>query len=126
MPPAPPVRAAAPRQEAEDDSDVIKKFGLSISRRVGKTVNDKGHDRVYPRLARERKWEGVTQVAVEYNGGKPKSPRIAKSSGFPLLDQRAVELVQEVLPEMTPPTALRKRSQFTVTLPIVFKLQDKQ
>jgi TonB family protein len=104
---------------------VIKKFGLSISTRVGKMVTEKGHDRVYPRQARERKWEGVTQVSVEYGAGEVKRVWVAKTSGYQLLDQRAVDLVQEALPKVAPPAALRKRSQFTVTLPIVFKLQDK-
>jgi outer membrane biosynthesis protein TonB len=43
-------------------------------------------------------------------------------SGYAVLDQRAVEMVQEVLPDV--PRELRSKN-FTVRLPIFFKLKEK-
>jgi protein TonB len=79
-------------------------------------------ERAYPRLARERKWEGTTQVAVEFGAnGQLKRITVAETSGHAVLDQKAVEMVQEVLP--TVPRELRSRN-FTVRLPILFKLKN--
>jgi TonB family protein len=114
------VRARA--QQAEDvDSGALDRFALEIQKRVGRIVNERG-ERMYPRLARERKWEGTTQVAVEYSAnGKLKRVTVATSSGYAVLDQKAVEMVQEVLPVV--PRELRSKN-FTVRLPILFKLKD--
>jgi protein TonB len=119
---APPLRAAAPKAE-EVDGKALDRFALEIQKRVGKIVNERG-ERAYPRLARERRWEGTAQVAVEYGAdGKLKRVTIAESSGYSVLDQRAVEMVQEVLPPV--PRELRSRN-FTVRLPILFKLKEKE
>ena len=94
---------------------------MEIQSRVGKLVKERG-ERAYPRLARERRWEGTTQVAVEFGAdGKLKRVSVAASSGHAVLDQRAIEMVQEVLP--TVPRDLRNKS-FTVKLPILFKLKE--
>jgi protein TonB len=119
-PPAPPARARA-QQAGEVDSGALDRFALEIQKRVGKIVNERG-ERMYPRLARERKWEGTTQVAVEYSAnGKLKRVTVATSSGYAVLDQKAVEMVQEVLPAV--PRELRSKN-FTVRLPILFKLKE--
>lgn len=94
---------------------------MLIQSRVGKLVKERG-ERAYPRLARERKWEGTTQVSVEYGSdGRLKRVSVAASSGHAVLDQRAIEMVKEVLP--TVPRELRNKN-FTVRLPILFKLKD--
>jgi protein TonB len=94
---------------------------MEIQKRVGRIVNERG-ERMYPRLARERKWEGTAQVSVEYAAnGKLKRVTVATTSGYAVLDQKAVEMVQEVLPEV--PRELRAKN-FTVRLPILFKLKD--
>jgi TonB family protein len=122
VPPLPPVRAPAGHAAEEVDSGALNKFALEIQRRVGKTVNEQG-ERMYPRLARERKWEGTTQVAVEFtSSGKLKRVTIAESSGYAVLDQKAVEMVQQVLPQQVPPELRNKN--FTVRLPILFKLKE--
>jgi protein TonB len=98
----------------------LDRFAMEIQRRVGKIVDERG-ERMYPRLARDRKWEGTTQVSVEYTSdGRLKGVRVATSSGYAVLDQKAIEMVEEVLPAV--PRDLRGKN-FTVRLPIVFKLK---
>jgi len=85
-------------------------------------VKERG-DAAYPRLARDRRWEGTTHVRVEFvAGAKVKSIAINTSSGYQVLDHRAVEMVKEVMPKV--PDELRDRD-FTVRFPIVFKLVNK-
>lgn len=109
------------RPADEVDSGALDRFALEIQSRVGKLVKERG-DRAYPRLARERKWEGATQVSVEFDmSGKLKRVSVAGSSGHAVLDQRAIEMVQEVLPPV--PRDLRGKN-FVVRLPIVFKLKE--
>jgi periplasmic protein TonB len=93
----PPTVRTGQRREEEGDSG-LDGFAMEIQKRVGKLVNERG-ERAYPRLARERRLEGTTQVAVEYAAnGKLKRIVVAESSGHAVLDQKAVEMVQEVLP----------------------------
>jgi TonB family protein len=62
-------------------------------------------------------------VRVEFGAdGKVKSITVNTSSGYAVLDQRAVEMVKEVMPKV--PDELRDRD-FTVRFPIVFKLVEK-
>jgi protein TonB len=104
------------------DEGALDRFALLIQSRVGKLVQERG-ERAYPRLARERKWEGTAQIAVEFGAnGQLKSIAVAETSGHAVLDQRAVEMVREVLP--TVPRELRSRN-FTVRLPILFMLKEK-
>jgi protein TonB len=114
--PAPP-----PAQKPEPvDEGVLDRFALEIQRRVGKLVEERG-ERAYPRLARDRQWEGTAQIAVEFGAnGQLKRIAVAESSGHAVLDERAVQMVREVLP--TVPRELRSRN-FTVRLPILFKLK---
>jgi TonB family protein len=126
-PPAPPLRApASAAPAAADDSGDIKKFALAINTRVGQVVKERGEDRIYPRLAKQRGWEGVTTISVEYSQGKIKRVWAADSGGHIVLDQRAVDLVQEVAPSVPIPANLKRRSQFVVTLTVAFKLKDKR
>jgi protein TonB len=104
------------------DEGALDRFALEIQSRVGKLVQQRG-ERAYPRLARERKWEGTAQIAVEFGAnGQLKRVTVAESSGHAVLDQKAIEMVQQVLPKV--PRELRSRN-FTVRLPILFKLKNK-
>ena len=120
---AAPAPAPPPATKAEPvDEGALDRFALAIQSRVGKLVHERG-ERAYPRLARERKWEGITQVAVEFSSdGKVKRIVVAESSGHAVLDDRAIEMVREVLPPV--PRELSSRN-FTVKLPILFKLKEK-
>lgn len=110
------------------DADAIPRFALEIQSRVGQLVRELGED-AYPLLAREGRWEGTSHVRVEFGvGGVVKNIRVNNSSGYPLLDLRAIQLVQAVMPTIpetpTVPEELRDRD-FAITFPIIFKLRVK-
>ena len=86
-------------------------------------VKERG-DSSYPRLARDRRWEGTSHVRVEFGaGGRVKRIFVNTSSGYAVLDQRAIEMAKEAMPPV--PDELRDRD-FTVRFPIVFKLIQKR
>ncbi|GJL66302.1 MAG: hypothetical protein NPIRA05_12730 [Nitrospirales bacterium] len=77
----------------------------------------------YPRFAREQGWEGVTVVRITVEtDGRVVSASTQKSSGFPLLDESAVQTVTQWV--FTP----AKNGEFTVAstvdLPIRFDLDQ--
>jgi protein TonB len=124
-PPAPPLKPRAQRARPESDADAIARFAMEITKRVGKLSTERG-DAAYPRLARDRRWEGTTKVRVEFTpGGKVKLIAMNNSSSYAVLDQRALEMVKEVMEDPKVPGELRDRA-FVVHLPIVFKLVNKQ
>jgi len=90
-----------------------------ISRVLGKSVSE----RDYPRLARQQNWQGTTEVRLQIGSdGKVKDVVVGRTSGYDLLDQRAIQLVKQLrLPKI--PSAFRQR-EFTVTVPITFALRN--
>ncbi len=78
----------------------------------------------YPRIALTRGWEGKVIVELSLDGnGKLKSKKIIQNSGYEILDQQALEMVDKALPFPEPPEALRG-SGFTIRVPIPFKLEQ--
>ena len=78
---------------------------------------------VYPTDARRNKWEGTVQVGVNFeNGGRLGAVAVAQSSGHPLLDQRAVDLVRE---SIVPPPPELFATAFVVQVPVVFQMHAK-
>ena len=80
----------------------------------------------YPRLARERAWEGTVEVVLVYNAHLP-SPeiRVGRSSGRTTLDEQAVDMLSRAVQTTALPAGLKGRD-FQVTLPVVFSLEDDQ
>jgi protein TonB len=103
------------------DDGAREKFGLEIARRAGLQVRE---DRDYPRLARQKGWEGTTQVKVQFGAdGKVKSVIVGGSGGYEVLDDKAIEIIRRIeMPKV--PDALRGQ-EFTVHVPIVFKIKHK-
>ena len=114
MPPLP----AAPRSSRVDEDAALRRFAQEISRIIGESVSD----RDYPRLARQRGWQGTAEVRLIIgSNGKVKNIVIGRSSGHDVLDERALEMVKHVrLPKI--PSPFRER-EFTVTIPITFALR---
>lgn len=78
--------------------------------------------RDYPALARERNWEGVAVVVVTTVAGVGRPQvTLSQSSGFELLDARALSMVDQAVGIAALPDDLRGR-QFALTLPIHFSL----
>ena len=78
----------------------------------------------YPRIAQSRGWQGEVIVELSLDGnGKLKSKKIIQNSGYEVLDQQALEMVDKALPFPEPPEALRNGG-FTIRVPIPFKLEQ--
>lgn len=76
----------------------------------------------YPRLARQRGWEGKVILEVEVSAqGKPVSVRVVHSSGYPQLDEAAIETVTAW--RFTPARRGNESLADTVHVPIEFRLQ---
>lgn len=109
------MAAAAPVLEI--DADALREFRMTLARAA------KGFRR-YPALARERNWEGVVRVQLEWgrgNGGA--QVKVVEGSGYPLLDEQALAMLQQAVRRTPLPEGLQGRS-FELILPVEFSLQQ--
>lgn len=104
--------------QAEDVSlDGVRQYRLNLAREARRFKD-------YPRVARERGWEGVVVVVVNTVAGVGVPVvSLSQSSGFDVLDQAAVDLVGQAVGAATMPESLRGR-QFGLTLPIHYRLDE--
>jgi periplasmic protein TonB len=120
--PVAPARSAGSGGEAavrldEANPDGIRQYRLNLAREARRFKS-------YPGVARERGWEGDVVVVVNTVAGA-QLPQVAlgQSSGRALLDEEAVNLVEQAVRSATIPDSLRGRS-FALTLPIQFRLDE--
>lgn len=116
--PAPVVTKPEPPKPTVNQADLDSarnQYGSALSREIAKHIN-------YPGIAKMRGWQGVVEIDFQLDGnGKILSQKIHTSSGFPVLDNQALEMVKKSnFP--TPPEVL-KSSAFNVTVPVSFKLE---
>jgi periplasmic protein TonB len=98
------------------DPAALKAFGEVLAQAIGKRKD-------YPRLARVRNWQGTTELKLQIGpDGKLQDVHVGHSSGFPLLDAAAVQMVHNAAPLPDVPETLRGR-ELTMTVPVVFKLE---
>ena len=77
----------------------------------------------YPRLARQRGWEGMVTLTVEVNElGCPNSVTVKRSSGYSALDEAAVEAARRW--HFRPAVKDGRVTIATVEVPIRFSLSD--
>jgi protein TonB len=113
--PAPRFAPAAP--PAAGDAKALADYGRVLSRAIAR-------EQRYPRLARENGWQGTVEVALEVApGNRLRDVRVVRSSGFGVLDERALEMVRAVSPLPPAPDELQRRD-FRVQVPITFRLQN--
>jgi len=85
--------------------------------------NQIGKDQQYPSDAQINGWQGTTIVVVRMSAdAKVKDVTIAQSSGFEVLDEEALEKVRRMKHPPPPPEKFKGR-EFTVMVPIVFRLE---
>lgn len=78
--------------------------------------------KVYPGLARERGWAGTADIRVTVFGdGRMPQVQVAKSSGYPILDNQAREMLLRATQNTPLPDNLRGRA-FSEVLPVRFDL----
>ena len=122
LPPVAPIPAAptpAPEFIAKvaPNSALLDSYGKTLSSLIARYQR-------YPRIAQLRGWQGTAQVQLFVSStGRMVDAIILRSSGFEVLDDQALEMVRQAAPLPQPPEALRGR-EFTVMVPIVFKLND--
>lgn len=112
-PPEPPPKPAVtpPDLDAERSN-----YGSLLSREFAK-------HKQYPRVAQMRGWQGTTRIELQIDAaGSVIASTIAESSGFEILDKQALEMVRKASPLPLPPAALRGHD-FTIVVPVAFKLE---
>lgn len=101
-------------------NDLLTCFAQAVQRRAVRLVSACGAV-AYPLEARRNRWEGTVQVGVSFDrGGRLAGITVAESSGQPLLDRRALEIVQQA---MVPPPPELYATPFAVRVPMVFRMQ---
>lgn len=127
----PVAGSEAPGQAAETEPRVAVVSALPPSAgldaeglrsyRMALAVEARRHKR-YPARAIEEGRSGTTELRISRTSGQG-APlvQVVKSSGYPLLDEAALDMVRKALPATPVPASLRDRN-FAVDLPIVFDL----
>jgi protein TonB len=114
--PTPVKQEPPPVTNQADYDDARSKYGNSLWGAISK-------HKKYPKIAAMRNWQGEAIVELELDGnGKLKSKKIIQSSGHDVLDKQALEMVEKALPFPAPPDVLRGNN-FTITVPVPFKLE---
>jgi len=80
--------------------------------------------RRYPRQAEDAGWQGTAEVRVTVlEGGIAQEPKLLHSSGHTVLDEAALAMLRQALPQTPVPQVLRQRA-FALDLPVVFELPE--
>jgi protein TonB len=78
----------------------------------------------YPRLARERGWEGRVELRIQVLSNGLVVPSVQRGSGFAVLDEQALEMLERAVRATPLPEGLRGRS-LQIELPISFSLTEE-
>jgi protein TonB len=119
--PAPAIATRAPEPAplaavATPSPDLLAGYGNRVSSLLAR-------HREYPRVALMRGWEGTVTLRLRVApGGKLIEAKVEGSSGHPVLDTQALEMVKRVAALPAPPEGLRER-EFAVLVPVVFRLE---
>jgi TonB family protein len=96
--------------------------GQRLSRQVLQALFPYFH---YPLFARLQGWQGEVQVAVHIaRDGSLSNLRLARTSGYPILDAAALDSLERIhrLPDAT--TGLLEASGFDLNVPVVYRLTE--
>ena len=124
--------AAAPKASAgqdEQDQSAAKEQGLTDAERAEITDWQKSlvlalnAAKDYPRRAREARAEGTTTVAFTLDQyGQIKAREVSKSSGWPVLDQAALDIFDRLQTLPRPPSAMGA-GPFNLAIPISYRFR---
>jgi len=120
VPPVPVVTAPPPPPPPQGPSEE----DISNARDVYKNAlwSSIAKHKKYPRIAQMRGWQGEVMLELSIDGnGKLLNKQITKSSGYNVLDEEALNIVEKAVPFDPPPEVL-KGTRFTIKLGIPFKL----
>src|SRR4051794_30642577 len=103
-----------------DEEQSLRALGSEIARKLGSNIQEGD----YPEEARRQGWSGTTWVDVSVGrNGKIKDLGVQQSSGFPLLDEQAVRMVERIHLWWIP-QRLRNR-EVKVAVPVGFYIRDE-
>jgi protein TonB len=108
VPPTPPVPAAPSQGEVDI-------FRLSMKQAVQAVA-----DQVYPQAAQMAHETGTPQITFVYQDGQVTNIALAQSSGYPLLDQAALEAAR-IAHYPPPPSGFAGRTYY-VTVDVIFRM----
>lgn len=115
--PAPAAVPAARAAPPPDTASLVAQYRAEIISRA------KRYKR-YPRFARDNGWEGKVDVRMEIGAdGSIASLRVARGTGYSILDQQALEMVRRAKPDASIPQGLRGKA-FGIDVPVIFSLRD--
>ncbi len=115
---APAVGAESLESQAgELDAEGLRHYRVSLG---GAMAGFK----TYPVLAQQRGWQGRVELLLSVRKDKPPQAVVDKSSGFPLLDAQARDMLQQAASVTPLPPSLGKRD-FALPLTVVFDLEDR-
>ena len=79
----------------------------------------------YPELARRRGWEGLVMLAVKVaSDGQLQQIRVARSSGFAILDDSALQSLRQV-DRLSEAATLLNGRQLAMQIPVIYRLQGE-
>lgn len=112
-----PLASAPPAPPAPDLSTLIAQYRSQF---IGAAVRYKR----YPLAARDNGWEGEVVVRLEVSAsGELAELSVKKSSGYPVLDEQALEMFRLASPQVPLPGALRGRA-FGFDVRAIYSLKD--
>jgi TonB family protein len=112
---------AKPYGASLSEGQSLRALESEISRKLGSKIQESD----YPEEARRQGWSGTTLVGVLVgSNGKIKQVSISQTSGFALLDEQAVRMVDRVSIWWIP-QRLRKR-EVNVAVPVGFYIRDAE
>ncbi|WIJ23768.1 energy transducer TonB [Devosia sp. RR2S18] len=133
--PRPPEQKAAPRTAAPPaveapkaevarsaNSGVASAPSVSPARWQSQLMSYLNRHKRYPRSSQSRREEGLAQVEFSIDPrGNVLSARVVRSSGFPELDQAALDMISRASPVPAPPPEIAQ-ARMTLNLPVQFDL----
>lgn len=112
---APEPEKPRPPEPIVDEQPDLGKYGEMLAREFAK-------HKQYPRIAQMRGWQGTVRVKLDVENGTVVASSISESSGYEALDKQALETARKgkLFPPL--PDSMKTRV-FTITVPIVFRLE---
>lgn len=112
-----PVPASPPAPARIDTASLAAQYRAAL-------IAEAARYKRYPRFARDNGWEGRVEVRMAIGpDGEITSLRVARGTGYSILDQQALEMVRSAKPQTAIPEGLRG-SSFSVDIPVIFSLRD--
>ena len=97
-------------------ADGLRQYRVALAREARRY-------RRYPPLARVRGWQGVVEIQVRVRADGPPTWGLARTSGYDVLDEQALEMMGRAILAAAIPESLRRRT-FSLPVPVRFSLDD--